>query len=167
MGLRRGASVTAFRRWRPATRLGSPLRRGLPPLQSWSDVLTFPQRGWRGLLFPATIMDSLHSQHSNLCPVKTGGVRMRRRSTGIAAIIIATVFAIGCGETFRPIATPIPEPGGDPANLRHAIVVNENGGSQGSASNIDTTGDTNVGNTTVGVGPVHAGFVSSSRTYVA
>jgi YVTN family beta-propeller protein len=102
---------------------------------------------------------------------------MHRRSTGIAAIILVTVFAIGCGNTFRPIATPITEPGGDPNNLHHAIVVNQNPGTsstcvtpqclQGSATSVDTTGDTNVGNVIAGVGPVHAGFVSNSRTYIA
>ena len=92
---------------------------------------------------------------------------MRRRSTGIAAIILLTVFAIGCGNTFRPIATPVVEPGGDPNNLRHAVVVVQNGGSRGGASNIDTTGDTNTGNVVAGIMPVRAGFVSNSRTYIA
>ena len=92
---------------------------------------------------------------------------MRRRSTGIAAIILLTVFGIGCGQTFRPIATPVPQPGGDPNVLQHAIVVSQNGLSQGSATSVDTTGDTNVGNAIAGVGPVHAGFVSSLRTYIA
>jgi YVTN family beta-propeller protein len=92
---------------------------------------------------------------------------MRRRSTGIAAIILLIVFGVGCGETFRPIATPITQPGGDPNVLQHAIVVQQNGLSQGSATSVDTTGDTNVGNAIVGVGPVHAGFVSGLRTYTA
>ncbi|MBI2678699.1 MAG: YncE family protein [Candidatus Koribacter versatilis] len=102
---------------------------------------------------------------------------MRRRSTGSTAIILLTLFAIGCGQTYRPVATAIPEPGGDPNNLRHAIVVNQNPGAalpacvagpcQGSATSVDTTGDTNVGNVVAGVGPVHAGFVTSLRTYVA
>lgn len=91
---------------------------------------------------------------------------MRRRSTGIAAIILLTVLALGCGSTFRPIATPIPEPGGDPATLRRAVVVNDNGAARGSASVINTAGDTNLGNVVAGVGPVHAGFVSSTRTYI-
>ena len=113
------------------------------------------------------MMDSLHFQQSDLCPVKAGGVGLRRRSTGIAAIILLTVFGLGCGQTFRPIATPLPQPGGDPNNLQHAIVVSENGLSLGSATSVDTTGDTNVGNAITGVGPVHAGFVSTVRTYVA
>jgi len=92
---------------------------------------------------------------------------MRKRSTGITAIILLTLFAIGCGQTFRPIATPIVEPGGDPAILRRAIVVNDNGGARGSVSIIDTPGDTNLGNVIAGVGPVHAGFVTVSRTYVS
>ncbi|MDP9267484.1 MAG: YncE family protein [Acidobacteriota bacterium] len=107
---------------------------------------------------------------------------MRRRSTGIAAIILLIVFAMGCGETFRPIATPIPQPGGDPSNLLHAIVVSQNPGTPlpttgcgtpavapclGGASSIDTSGDSNVGNAVTGVTPVHAGFVSVTRTYVA
>jgi len=92
---------------------------------------------------------------------------MRKRSTGIAVITLITLFAIGCGQTYRPIATPILEPGGDPGNLHHAIVVSQNGLSQGSATNVDTTGDTNVGNIVAGVAPVHAAFVSNSRTYIA
>lgn len=92
---------------------------------------------------------------------------MRRRGTGIAAIILLTLFGIGCGQTYRPIAIPLPQPGGDPNNLRHAIVVADNTVNPGSASNIDTTGDTNIGNVVVGVGPVHAGFVSNTATYVA
>jgi YVTN family beta-propeller protein len=92
---------------------------------------------------------------------------MRKRSTGIAAIILLTVLALGCGSTFRPIATPIPEPGGDPNSLKRAIVVTDNGGSRGGVSIINTTGDTNLGNVPAGVGPVHAGFVTVARTYIA
>ena len=109
---------------------------------------------------------------------------MRRRSTGIAAIILLTVFAIGCGETFRPIAIPQPQPGGDPNNLKHAIVLAQNPGiinhppepldptcaaapCHGSTSNIDTTGDVNVGNVRTGITPVHTGFVSVSFAYTA
>lgn len=92
---------------------------------------------------------------------------MRKRSTGIAAIILLTALGLGCGSTFRPIATPIPEPGGDPNALRRAVVVNENGTARGSVSIINTAGDTNSGNVVTGVGPVHAGFVGSGRTYVA
>jgi YVTN family beta-propeller protein len=92
---------------------------------------------------------------------------MRKRSTGIAAIILLTILAIGCGQTFRPIATPIPEPGGDPSILKRAIVVTDNAAARGGASIIDTPGDTNLGNVVAGVGPVHAGFVSANRTYIA
>ena len=91
---------------------------------------------------------------------------MRKRSTGIAAIIVLTVLALGCGSTFRPIATPIPEPGGDPNSLKRAVVVTDNGGSRGGASIINTTGDTNLGNVQAGIGPVHAGFVTVARTYI-
>ena len=113
---------------------------------------------------------------------------MRKRSTGFAAIILLTLFAIGCGETFRPIAIPQPQPGGDPNNLKHAIVVSQNPGiltvqppstpapadpsctsgpCRGSAANINTTGDTNIGNVRTGIQPVHAGFVSVTLAYIA
>lgn len=91
---------------------------------------------------------------------------MRKRSTGIAAIILLTIAAIGCGQTFRPIATPIIEPGGDPNTLKRAVVVTDNGAARGGVSIIDTTGDTNLGNVQAGIGPVHAGFVTVARTYV-
>lgn len=89
------------------------------------------------------------------------------RKAGIAAVVLFTIFAIGCGQTFRRIAIPEPQPGGDPQALKHAIVVNQNGGSLGSTTNVDISGDSNVGNTIVGVGPVHAGFLGTARTYVA
>lgn len=92
---------------------------------------------------------------------------MPKRSTGIAAIILLTIFAASCSQTFRPIAIPEPPPGGDPQALRTAVVVSENPIGNGSASHISTSGDTNVGNATAGVSPQHAGFVGSLRAYIA
>ena len=91
----------------------------------------------------------------------------RRYATTVltSAILFALILLwVGCGETYRPIANPIPKPGGDPQTAHFAILVNTNGGQpQGSASNpppsvtlMDVAGDVNAGNHPVGVNPVHA-----------
>jgi len=74
------------------------------------------------------------------------------RATGIAlaAVFGLGLFGSGCGEYFRPVANPIPQPGGDPQHTRHALVVSRNGAcvtgtsadcSTGTAVVIDVSGD--------------------------
>ncbi|HUR37357.1 MAG TPA: YncE family protein [Terriglobales bacterium] len=77
-------------------------------------------------------------------------------------LAIASVLYLGaCGETFRPIATPITSGGGDPQVKRHAIVVSNNGpAADGSATHVNISGDTNVGQVPLGQDPVHAGLAS-------
>jgi YVTN family beta-propeller protein len=80
-----------------------------------------------------------------------------------ALIFVLILLWAGCGETYRPIANPITKPGGDPEATHYALVVNTNGGQPGiangptpSATQIDVSGDTNVGNHPAGLNPVHA-----------
>ncbi|HYN15539.1 MAG TPA: YncE family protein [Terriglobales bacterium] len=81
--------------------------------------------------------------------------------SGAAATVLGAVFGLGlfcsgCGEYFRPVANPVPQPGGDPQRTAHALVVSSNGSNLGTAVVIDVSGDTNVGTFTVGRKPVHA-----------
>jgi YVTN family beta-propeller protein len=81
--------------------------------------------------------------------------------SGAAAAVLAAVFSLGlfcsgCGDVFRPVATPTLQPTGDPLRAAHALVVSSNGSNPGTAVVIDTTGDTNVGVFSVGRNPVHA-----------
>ena len=91
------------------------------------------------------------------------------RRADLAAFALLVALLIGCGETFRPVVTPIPGPGGDPATLRLALVVNQNGAAGGGVSHYNVSGDTASVVHNVGTGPVHAALLppSGSRTYVA
>ena len=90
-----------------------------------------------------------------------------------AALFAFLLLWAGCGDTYRPVAIPIPVPGGDPQATHYAMVVNSNGGQAQNPGNptgnppvpagpapsvtqIDVSGDTNVGNHPSGVNPVHA-----------
>ena len=92
-----------------------------------------------------------------------------RRYLPAFALAVLCVLLAGCGDTYRPIAIPILQPGGDPQNTRVATVVNNNNGGAGSTTTVDASGDTNIGNFQVGNDPVHAAFWfgSSARVYVA
>jgi len=90
---------------------------------------------------------------------------------------VARVFAIfvlllvwsGCGDQFRPVATPITPPPPDPQPTHFIFVLNGNGANDpGTGARIDVSGDTNVGVATVGLGPVHGALLpNGSRLYVA
>ncbi len=95
------------------------------------------------------------------------------RMASVAAGLLTLLAWTGCGDTFRPVVNPIVGPGGNPQNIRLAVVVNEGvplssgncaDGSAppcvGATEQIDVSGDTNVGNRVVGRAPVHAAFVS-------
>ncbi len=87
------------------------------------------------------------------------------RKAGLAAVLLLTLIWLGCGDVFRPVATPILNPGGDPAQASFALVVNNNNGGLGTTTHVNISGDTNVGNFPVGHGPVHAAF-NQFRTLV-
>jgi YVTN family beta-propeller protein len=83
----------------------------------------------------------------------------------LAAMITAICFGLtGCGYTYRPIVSVVPKPGGDPAASHTALSVNVGG----TTTQINVSGDTNVGTFAVGDGPVHAMFLfGQSLAYVA
>jgi YVTN family beta-propeller protein len=89
----------------------------------------------------------------------------------LAAITVGALVLLlaGCGDTYRPIAIPIVQPGGDPQATRVATVVGNNNGGPGSTTQVDATGDTNIAVFQVGNDPVHAAFWSGSgsRVFVA
>jgi YVTN family beta-propeller protein len=89
---------------------------------------------------------------------------------GLGVLALATLlWCAGCGDVFRPVATPVVGPGGDPQRLAHAVVVFDNGGNPGSVAAIDASGDTNVGTVSVGRAPVHASapLNSGRRTVIS
>ena len=83
--------------------------------------------------------------------------------TKAAAGVLMLVLLASCGDTFRPVANPIPQPGGDPAGLGNAIILSANGvgTTPGTASHINVSGDTVTAVHDVGANPVHAILVGS------
>lgn len=109
-------------------------------------------------------------------------MRMLRRSNAPLAPVrifktavtlgLAALFA-ACGETYRPVAQPLEGIQPSPAAAHSVIAVNTDGiatsqRSNGSASNINVSGDSIQGNLIVGLVPAHAGLTSDgSKLYVA
>ncbi len=69
---------------------------------------------------------------------------------------------LGCGDQYRPVANPIVSGGGQPQTTHYAYVVNLNPNGDGSVTQIDVSGDTNVGVSSLGVGSIAEGFPPSS-----
>jgi DNA-binding beta-propeller fold protein YncE len=91
-----------------------------------------------------------------------------------SVLLAVVVVLVSCGDTYRPIVTPITQPGGDPQATHYAIVINANNGQPTdlntgigpSASQFDVSGDTNIGNRRLGLSPVHAVLTSSFEAFV-
>lgn len=85
-----------------------------------------------------------------------------RQASLAASLLLFVFFLAGCGDTFRPVATPITQPGGDPNLSRRAVVLENNGGTPAATGGVDVfdvSGDTNVGFVSSGHDPV---FLASS-----
>ncbi len=80
-----------------------------------------------------------------------------------AALVTALFFELGCGDTYRPIADPIFQPGGDPQNSSTVAVLHTNGTAPGSVMTINVSGDTTMNVTAVGSAP---GFSAYSTTQI-
>ena len=87
------------------------------------------------------------------------------------AVLLLVVICVSCGETYRPVATPIAPNPPNPNFTHVALVISGNDSSHphpGASTTIDVSGDTAVSQSTVGLVPVHAALVQNgSRVYVA
>ncbi|HWY55665.1 MAG TPA: YncE family protein [Terriglobales bacterium] len=86
-----------------------------------------------------------------------------------AVVLLFMVICVSCGETYRPVATPIAPNPPNPGFSHVAMVISVNGSSHpGASTSIDVSGDTAVSQSTVGLMPVHAAVVQNgTRVYVA
>src|SRR5580700_3145243 len=86
-----------------------------------------------------------------------------------AIVLVLMIACLSCGETYRPVATPIAPNPPNPGFSHVALVISGNGSSHpGASTSIDVSGDTAVSRSTVGLMPVHAALVlNGSRVYVA
>jgi YVTN family beta-propeller protein len=98
-------------------------------------------------------------------------LRLKVSMTGVraAAVFLLILISLSCGQTYRPVATPIAPNPPNPAFSHVALVISGNGSSHpGASTSIDVSGDTAVSRSTVGLMPVHAALVQNgTRVYVA
>jgi DNA-binding beta-propeller fold protein YncE len=87
--------------------------------------------------------------------------------TGLVLLLI--IVCVSCGETYRPVATPIAPNPPDPGFSHIALVVSMNGLSHpGASTTIDVSGDTAISQSTVGLMPAYAALIQNgTRVYVA
>ena len=94
-------------------------------------------------------------------------LRNRAHRAGIALTVILCVGWLGCGETYRPVATPVIPTPPNPGFNHYAVVLSGNGtNNPGASTTIDVSGDTAVSQATVGLMPSSAFPVSNSKVYV-
>lgn len=67
-----------------------------------------------------------------------------------AILVVASCFQIGCGDTYRPIAVPLPVTTGNPAGGEVEVVLNTTPGLNSVLTTVDVSGDSNQGNKLLG-----------------
>jgi YVTN family beta-propeller protein len=100
-------------------------------------------------------------------------IRVARVAFGLLLLFICT----SCGETYRPVAFPIIPSPPNPGTFHFVLALSGNGmnpadnsqlPTSGSAIRFDTSGDSIVGITDTGLGPVHAAVLPNGNAwYVA
>jgi hypothetical protein len=92
-----------------------------------------------------------------------------RRVSGLAAVGIAVIICIACGEVYRPVVIPINTTPPNPANFHAVFGISTNApGNPGTALQIDVSGDSSIGVANMGVNPTHAAILpNNSRVFVA
>lgn len=92
-----------------------------------------------------------------------------RRVGWLAAMVLASLLWTSCGETYRPVVIPVSQTPPNPASFHAVFGVSSNvSPNQGSALQIDVSGDSNIGEANVGINPTHAaGLANNSRIFVA
>jgi len=92
-----------------------------------------------------------------------------RRVGGLAAVALATLLWISCGDIYRPVVIPTTLTPPNPANFHAVFAVNANVAlNYGTAMQIDVSGDSDIGVANMGVNPTHAAILpNDSRVFVA
>jgi DNA-binding beta-propeller fold protein YncE len=109
-------------------------------------------------------------------PISLDKFILRRKYLLVPSLVLFMVVVLltSCGDTYRPVVIPLPQPGGDPQATHFALVVNANYGQPTnlvngvgpSVSQIDVSGDVNVGNHRTGLNPVHASLSPGFLAFV-
>jgi len=91
------------------------------------------------------------------------------RVSGLAALALATLLWVSCGEVFRPVVIPTTLTPPNPGNFHAVFAISSNAPpNAGTALQIDVSGDSDIGAANMGVNPTHAAISpNNSRVYVA
>ena len=95
-------------------------------------------------------------------------MKLKQSTLSVLLGLSSLFFIAGCGDTFRPIATPLPKPSPDPTEVHTAVVIFKGGPASSTgapaASNsmqINVAGESVSGQVPLGVDPVYAAVSSS------
>ena len=102
------------------------------------------------------------------------GFRSRKPESHFAlagAVFLAVLIGVGCGDVYRPVAVPVTPIPPNPAFAHVAVVVSGNTANgvvyRGMATTIDVSGDTDEGQTVLGLAPVHVAIVPNGTRFYA
>ncbi len=92
-----------------------------------------------------------------------------RRVGWLAAMLVATIICLSCGEVYRPVVIPIANNPPNPANFHAVFGFSTNAApNAGTVLQIDVSGDSNIGVANLGINPTHAAILpNNSRVFVA
>jgi len=90
------------------------------------------------------------------------------RSLGTLTVCLLILMWSGCGQYYRPVATPIIPTLPNPGFTNVAVVITQNGANQpGASTTIDVAGDSETSQSIVGMMPVYAILAANStKVYV-
>lgn len=90
-------------------------------------------------------------------------MKLKQGTISVLFALSSLLFIAGCGDTFRPIANPLPKPSPDPSAQHTAVVVFSGGpvptggvAAPGTSLQINVSGDSISGQVSLGVNPIHA-----------
>jgi DNA-binding beta-propeller fold protein YncE len=98
------------------------------------------------------------------------GVPMSVRRLGwLAAMALAALVCVSCGQVYRPVVIPVSTTPPNPANFHAVFGISTNvAANPGTAMQIDVSGDSNIGVANMGINPTHAATLpNNSRVFVA
>lgn len=91
-----------------------------------------------------------------------------KRFLWLGTVLVLFAICLGCGDVFRPIIIPNPQPFPSPQAAHTVVTISDNGSIvDGSAMIIDVSGDADVSQKNVGLRPVHAVQQSANTVLVA
>jgi hypothetical protein len=92
-----------------------------------------------------------------------------RRVAGLAAMMLATLLWMACGQVYRPVVIPINSSPPNSSNFHAVFAISQNSPFYpGTVMQIDVSGDSVIAQTNAGLNPTHMGILPNfSRVFVA